>query len=166
MFLFSEDVIWLFRKLRTLCDSSILTYGPKRPLLDAQYPELCPFFDLITERVPQNQITVDLGALVFYQSLGWNKTTLAAFKHQLMTYASENLIKINAFIDSPYLSKFETDEVCFPSISQTSKHVQVGQGLADGKFVCLYTKSRYLSITVKRKRVNLITQVIGAGSPL
>ena len=121
MFLFSEDVIWLIRKLQTLCDSSILTFGPKRPLLDAQYPELCPFFDLIAERVPQNQVTVDLGALIFYESLGLNKTTLAAFKHQLMTYASENLIKINAFIDSPYLSKFETDEVCFPSISQTCK---------------------------------------------
>ena len=116
MFLFSEDVIWLIRKLQTLCDSSILTYGPKRPLLDAQYPELCPFFDLITEKVPQNQITVDLGALVFYQSLGWNKTTLAAFKHQLMTYASENLIKINAFLDSPYLSKFLTDEVFLESM--------------------------------------------------
>ena len=28
-----------------------------------------------------------------------------------MVYASNNLIRINAFLDSPYLSKFQIDEV-------------------------------------------------------
>ena len=47
----------------------------------------------------------------FYQQLNLNDTILKTFKKQLMLYASENLVKINAFLDSPHLSKFETDEV-------------------------------------------------------
>ena len=109
MFLRSDDVLPLISKLSDLCNSSIMTYGAKRPLLDLQYPELCPLFDLITESVPE--INLELGALTFFESLALNESTLASFKQQLMTYASENLIKINAFLDSPYLSKFETDEV-------------------------------------------------------
>ena len=81
-------------------------YGPKRPLLDDQYPKLCPLFDLIAAR-----INTESGVYEFYQSIDLNATTLVAFKQELMTYASENLIKINAFLDSPYLSKFLTDEV-------------------------------------------------------
>ena len=81
-------------------------YGPKRPLLDAHYPKLCPLFDLIAARM-----NTESGVYEFYQSIDLNATTLVAFKQELMTYASENLIKINAFLDSPYLSKFLTDEV-------------------------------------------------------
>ena len=114
MFLRSEDVLHLILKLTDLCNSSIMIYGAKRPLLDLQYPELCPLFDLIIESVPE--VNLELGAHTFYESLGLNETTLASLKQQLMTYASENLIKINAFLDSPYLSKFETDEV-FCSLS-------------------------------------------------
>ena len=110
MFLNSEDVIQLIRKLAMLCNSSTLIYGPKRPLLDAQYPELCPLFDLFGESAVA-EINIELGTQKFYESLGLDDTTLATFQQQLMSYASENLIKINAFLDSPYLSKFETDEV-------------------------------------------------------
>ena len=110
MFLYSEDVIQLIRKLAMLCNSSTLIYGPKRALLDAQYPELCPLFDLFGESAVA-EINIELGTQKFYESLGLDDTTLATFQQQLMSYASENLIKINAFLDSPYLSKFETDEV-------------------------------------------------------
>ena len=110
MFLYSEDVIQLIRKLARLCNNSTLIYGPKRPLLDAQYPELCPLFDLFGESAVA-EINIELGTQQFYESLGLDDTTLATFQQQLMSYASENLIKINAFLDSPYLSKFETDEV-------------------------------------------------------
>ena len=105
-FLTSEDVIPLIKKLSVMCNTSILIYGPKRPLLDAQYPKLCPLFDLIAARM-----NTESGVYDFYQSIDLNATTLVAFKQELMTYASENLIKINAFLDSPYLSKFLTDEV-------------------------------------------------------
>ena len=82
-------------------------YGPKRPLLDAQYPKLCPLFDLLEH----SGMNTESGVYEFYQSIDLNDTSLVAFKQELMTYASENLIKINAFLDSPYLSKYLTDEV-------------------------------------------------------
>ena len=55
-------------------------------------------------------------------STNFNETTFAELRQELMNYASENLIKINAFLDSPYLSKYLTDEVnrkmsCFISNS-------------------------------------------------
>ena len=109
MFLHSDDVIQLAGKLLSLCDNDTSRFGPKRPLLDARFPKLCPLFDEIKKS--DNMMNLELGTPGFYQSLGLNATSLATFKQQLMAYASENLIKINAFLDSPYLSKFETDEV-------------------------------------------------------
>ena len=108
MFLNSEDVLPLIKKLSVLCNTSILMYGPKRPLLDAHYPNLCPLFDLIDARM-----NTESGVHEFYQSIDLNDTTLIAFKREVMTYAAENLIKINAFLDSPYLTKYMTDEVFF-----------------------------------------------------
>lgn len=106
-FLNSEDILPLIKKLAVLCNASILMYGPKRPLLDAQYPKLCPLFDLLEH----SGMNTESGVYEFYQSIDLNDTSLVAFKQELMTYASENLIKINAFLDSPYLSKYLTDEV-------------------------------------------------------
>ena len=69
-------------------------------------------------------MNTESGVHEFYQSIDLNSTTLAAFKQevityffypifltQVITYASENLIKINAFLDSPYISRYLTDEV-------------------------------------------------------
>ena len=111
MFLQSTDVLMLMYKLYIYCDSSTMTYGLKRPLLDIYYPELCPLFDLARENMTEAGPNAELGTLKFYESLGLDDASLISLKKQLMLYASENLIKINAFLDSPYLSKFETDEV-------------------------------------------------------
>ena len=62
-FLTSEDIIPLIKKLSVLCNTSILIYGPKRPLLDAQYPKLCALFDLIAARM-----NTESGFYEFYQS--------------------------------------------------------------------------------------------------
>ena len=56
---------------------------------------------------------VDPGFTVhhFWKSLNLSRDELATLKEQLMAYASDNLVKINAFLDSPYLSKYKTEEV-------------------------------------------------------
>ena len=51
--------------------------------------------------------------------MNMSDTALEMFKRELLVYASENLVKINAFIDSPYLTKYQTDEV---SIDYKSDH--------------------------------------------
>ena len=86
-------------------------YGHKWPLLDSRYPELCPILRQIKENVAEDKIEIVFGTVDFYNNLGLSSNSLETFKQQLMNYASENLIKINAFLDSPYLAKYETDEV-------------------------------------------------------
>ena len=109
MFLNSDDIIGLIQKLATSCNSSIKFFGPKRPLLDAQYPQLCPVFDLINDLVEDINATLTVND--FYKGLNLSSDKLAIFKEQLMAYASDNLVKINAFLDSPYVSKYQADEV-------------------------------------------------------
>ena len=111
MFLNSEDIIKLIKKLGIACDPLQKKYGPKRPLLDAQYPKLCPFFDQISNEDLAADVDASFTVDHFFKGLKLSSEELATLKEQLMAYASDNLVKINAFLDSPYLSKFETDEV-------------------------------------------------------
>ena len=111
MFLNSEDIIKLIQKLGVACDPLVKMYGPKRPLLDAQYPKLCPFFDQINHEGLAADKDASFTVHHFFKGLNLSSNELATLKEQLMAYASDNLVKINAFLDSPYLSKYETDEV-------------------------------------------------------
>ena len=111
MFLQSLDVQQLASKLIYYCDKNTTEFGLKWPLLDARYPQLCPIFRQIKENVAEDEIEIAFGTPDFYKNLNLSNEALATFKQQLMNYASENLIKINAFLDSPYLAKYETDEV-------------------------------------------------------
>ena len=109
MFLQSPDVLQLIIKLFRYCDSN--KNDLKRPQLDARYPDLCPLLDIVGDDMDEDMQVENVATFKFYQQLNLNDTILKTFKKQLMLYASENLVKINAFLDSPHLSKFETDEV-------------------------------------------------------
>ena len=85
--------------------------GPNRPLLDAQYAKLYPFFDQISNEDLAADVDASFTVHNFFKGLNLSSKELAALKKQLMTYASDNLVKINAFLDSPYLSKYKTEEV-------------------------------------------------------
>ena len=90
------------------CNEKTKIFGPRRPLLDEEYPQLCPFID----QIPRKSLSDPLSPYHFFDSLNMSKDDLGKFKEQLLTYASKNLVRINAYFDSPYLSKFQTDEVC------------------------------------------------------
>ena len=107
MFLSSYEVVELIRRLHMSCNVENKMYGPRRPLLDEQYPQLCPFID----QIPKKILTIELTAYHFFSSLNMSESDLGQFKKQLLDYASKNLVRINAYFDSPYLSKFQTDEV-------------------------------------------------------
>ena len=108
MFLNSYEVLKLIRKLDMSCNLKTKIFGPRRALLDEQYPQLCPFID----QIPRKSLSDPLSPYHFFDSLNMSKDDLGKFKEQLLTYASKNLVRINAYFDSPYLSKFQTDEVC------------------------------------------------------
>ena len=101
MFLNTEDVIKLIKKLSISCDPD----KPKRPLLDSRYPNLCPIFDQIT--IEDLEVNATFTTRHLLKKLKLTKDQDAQF----MAYASDNLVKINAFIDSPYVSKYQMDEV-------------------------------------------------------
>ena len=107
MFLNSYEVVKLVRRLHMSCNVKNKMFGPRRPLLDDQYPQLCPFIDQIPRK------SLELTPYQFFNGLRLNvsESDLGQFKKQLLVYASKNLVRINAYFDSPYLSKFQTDEV-------------------------------------------------------
>ena len=96
MFLSTEDAIKLIKKLSISCDPD----KPKRPLLDSRYPDLCPIFDQTT--IEDLEVNATFTIRHFLKQLKLTKDQDV----QLMAYSSDNLIKINAFIDSPYISKY------------------------------------------------------------
>ena len=111
MFLHSKHIIKLIKKLGIACDPLIKMYGPKKPLLDAQYLKLCSCFEKISNENLVADVDTSLTVHHFFKGLNLSSDELAILKEQLMAYASDNLVKITAFLDSPYLSKFKTDEV-------------------------------------------------------
>ena len=107
MFLNSPDSFLLIQKLAVYCQNDMTHYGPKRPPLDTEYPLLCPFFDRIDTNIDLNSTASD-----FFHSLNTTTSEKASFKRQLMHYAVNNLVKITAYIESPFVSEYQTDEVC------------------------------------------------------
>ena len=108
MFLNSPDFLLLIQKLAFYCKSEMTQFGPKRPLLDRVYPPLCPFFDRIDTNVDLYSTASD-----YFYSLNMTTSEKASFKRELMHYAMNNLVKITAYIVSPYVSEYQTDEVSF-----------------------------------------------------
>ena len=107
MFLNSPDSLLLIHKLAMYCQNDS-HFGPKRPLLDTEYPLLCPFFDRIDTNTDLNSTASN-----FFHSLNMTTSEKTSFKRQLMHYAVNNLVKIKAYIESPYVSEYQTDEVCY-----------------------------------------------------
>ena len=48
---------------------------------------------------------------VFFNDLGMNVTQSTDFRKELMNYATNNLILVTTYIDSPYVSNLETSQV-------------------------------------------------------
>ena len=79
--------------------------------MDQRYPELCPIFNGITDKELAAEVNETFTVAQFFESFDLSDEELLQFKDQLMEYATDNLVKINAFMDSPYLTMYQTDEV-------------------------------------------------------
>ena len=106
MFLNSPDSLLLIQKLAFYCQNDMTHFGRKRPLLDSVYPLLCPFLDRIDINTDFESTALD-----FFGALNMTTSEKASFKRELMHYAMNNLVKITAYIVSPYVSQYQTDEV-------------------------------------------------------
>ena len=140
MFLRSKEMFVLVKKLVWSCTANVTRFGPKIRLLDIKYPRLCSFYDqfiysnqdimeyldkdpplfgTISEFLTQYSPVEDY---VFPNSLGMNNTEMAQFSKELLNYGEDNLVVISAFMESPYVKTYQTDQVgimechAYPSI--------------------------------------------------
>ena len=110
----------MLQKLFWSCHRNATRFGPKRHLIDIEYPNLCAFYDQFVYN--NEQASKDLGGdtlLVrsishfLFNVLEMNSTQVTSFRKELMIYATNNLIMISAHIDSPYVSMYETSQVSY-----------------------------------------------------
>ena len=119
MFLNSPELLYVMRKLFWSCQMNITGFGQKRDLLIVDYPALCSFYDdYFYNNEGMTAFLSSTGVLTREYSLSsltaeLNMTSehLKRFKEQLLIYATNNLVRIRAYLGSPYVSTFETDEV-------------------------------------------------------
>ena len=78
-----------------------------------------PLFGTISEFLTVYSAVDDY---VFPNSLGMNNTEMAQFSKELLNYGEDNLVVISAFMESPYVKTYQTDQVgimechAYPSI--------------------------------------------------
>ena len=119
MFLSSPDLLYVMRKLFWSCQINMTSFGHKRDLLKADYPVLCSFYDdyvynneEMTEFLSSNGVlTREYSLSDLTAELNMTSVQQKSFKGQLLAYATNNLVRIRAYLGSPYVSTFETDEV-------------------------------------------------------
>ena len=117
MFLKSPELFLLIRKLWWSCRSSHNKFGPKRQLLDTEHPGLCPFYDGYIYNTQQlsdflaSDKPLDKPINEFLWAIGMLDGNWTVFEQELMVYATNNMAKISAYIESPYVTVYETTPV-------------------------------------------------------
>ena len=119
MFLRSPEMFILIKKLFWSCHPNPTRFGPKRRLLDIEYQRLCSVYDQfvysnqeLMEYLSADPSMVGTISELLTDSFGMNETEAANFKQDLMTYATNNMVKITTYIESPYVNTYQTDQVC------------------------------------------------------
>jgi hypothetical protein len=128
MFTSSPDLHLLMRRLYWSCEKADTRFGPKRRLIDETFPTLCGFFDqfVYSNESIRNDLasrTTNTSTINYLDGLGLNPTQLEQFKAALLNYASNNLIRINAFIESPYVTSYLTQEVAMTMINDNGNAI-------------------------------------------
>jgi hypothetical protein len=117
MFAKSDDFYLVVRKLWWSCLPTKNRFGPKRPLLDVEYPNLCKFYDTFVYRnlnvssaLNDTSYFLDVTMAAFLARLNMSTAELASFEKEILTYSEKNLIKINAYIEKVFAVQYMTDQ--------------------------------------------------------
>ena len=124
MFIWTEDFVLVVKKLFWSCAAKKTKYGYKRNRMQSKYSRLCSYYDkYFYENI---NITEDGGNLddkigrnfsQFFDNLetwGMNNYEKTKFRELLLRYSKENLVRITAYISSPYVTIYEKDVVTTP----------------------------------------------------
>ena len=127
MFLQSEDLFLLIRKLSWSCRNTPTRFGPKRSFLEIDFPKLCGFFDQyvynnqgVNEHLESDKpLTSNETLSKFLRDIKIPVTDWETWKKSLLLYATNNMVKITAYIESPYVTVFETSQVTLSFVSRS-----------------------------------------------
>ena len=117
MFFDAPELFLLLRKLWWSCSTGVNRFGPKRQLLDIDNPKLCPFYDQYIYNNKQlsdslaSDKSLDETINEFLWTIGMPDEEWIEFEKELLVYATNNMVKISAYIESPYVTVYETTEV-------------------------------------------------------
>ena len=124
MFAKSSDFYLVLRKLWWSCQPGKNKFGPKREILDVEFPNLCRFYD---DFVYKNKISSgllndtsffpDYPVQVFLKDINMTATDLDSFKKEVLAYSRKNLIKITAYIEKVFAAQYVTDQASAPALT-------------------------------------------------
>ena len=95
----------------------MVRFGPKRKLLDAEFPKLCVFYDdyvynnVIVNNHFENNFYIDKPIQSFLKEFGMSGENLTEFKTEVLKYSKKNLVKITAYIEKVFAAQYITDQV-------------------------------------------------------
>ena len=118
MFVHSQDFYLVIRKLWWTCSKTTNKFGPKRKLLEVEFPDLCLFYDnyiypdqSLNKLLNDSTLTLEAPIQDFLARINMTEVEMDSFKKILLEYCQNNLIKVVAYIEKVYAEKYKTDEV-------------------------------------------------------
>ena len=95
----------------------VVRFGPKRKLLDSEFPYLCVFYDdyvYNNENVNkhfENNFYIDKPIQSFLKEFEMSVENLTEFKTAVLKYSKKNLVKVTAYIEKVFAAQYITDQV-------------------------------------------------------
>ena len=95
----------------------MVRFGPKRKLLDTDFPKLCVFYDDyvynndIVNKHFENNFYIDKPIQSFLKEFEMSGENLTEFKTEVLKYSKKNLVKVTAYIEKVFAAQYITDQV-------------------------------------------------------
>ena len=95
----------------------MVRFGPKRKLLDNEFPNLCVFYDdyvynnVNVNKHFENNFYIDKPIQSFLKEFKMSGENLTEFKTVVLKYSRKNLIKVTAYIEKVFAAQYITDQV-------------------------------------------------------
>ena len=118
MFTSSEDFYLVIRKLWWSCQPDKNKFGPKRSVLETDFPQLCEYYDnfiypntMISSWLNNTEYFLKRPMVTFLKDLKMTKLQLDNFKEEVLAYSRKNLVKITAYVEKVFAVEYMTDQV-------------------------------------------------------
>ena len=118
MFASSEDFYLVMRKLWWSCRPEKNKFGPKRFILETDFPNLCDYYDdfiypntIISNRLNNTDYFLNVPMVTFLKNLNMTKLQLDNFKEEVLAYSRKNLVKITTYVEKVFAVEYMTDQV-------------------------------------------------------